>query len=439
MKKILAHFNWWAVMGRFVVGLLFVLFSVPGFFRYMANHWVHFSLLAKPLIAMADFPAFVYSLMTPSPHELFLTSLRLLLYGIGGYLLGLFCLAGCKGRGALNSILGFVGGVLVIHALLWAIQIVIWIVRAVIAIINLVIDLIVYVFHFIGSLLHIVPATTHPPATEVPVPAHPYHPATEVTARPSWFHVGIAFISTHLWLLVLVALLIVLLMILSEGVRNFFAILGAFVAFIVVAYFVFAVILLGLLLAEIVGVGAFLGNIVLDDFIASWESGQGPVESFTGAFGVGMGISMFLLSALGATRAYSLMVQEWSINLPLWQHFSPVKVFYAILPAHFRQVFSIWFFSNTFPIFDVLLLILVIAAAYLGLLRGLWAYKEKEGEFRRFFFSKEANLLLLSPLIALLVPVGLAHLPSEPPSRHIQSSYVQQSQTTHYPTNYYNY
>lgn len=454
-----SSFQWSLLPLQFLVGIIVILFNAPGFVRYVAHNWVGNGIISDTLGSLANIPENTYLLFTPLDGDLFSLLLRLSIYGIGFYLLGVVTLAIGKQELRLipSAIISLVTGVCAIAIMLWAFLILFWLVR------NLIL-LVVFLLSYINILLIIILAIVG-----------------LLIIIVLWEEFGILgiiglFLLVALsvglgWLILPYLPLIITILLWIGGISVAIGLLGLVIALLAVIWDEFAlpgivaVLILGALvwfgrsilydillwvyerillpLLEIIlqvlywlggvllivigflfrllvflalvcmgiGIIALLGNILLDDLRAAWNAGSGLKGTVLASFGIGLAVGLLLLTSSGTPQAIDLVDQVWQATVPVADNFSPMNLFVGILPSAYQAPMQSTFAATGIPIFNALVVLTVLGISYLGIIRGLG--REREDKFHVYFIGKEAATLAFAVPLAVLVVVILALAPSE--------------------------
>jgi hypothetical protein len=220
------------------------------------------------------------------------------------------------------------------------------------------------------------------------------------------------------WLTIALLWVVQLLATIFGYIGRFFSWLGQYFVWLVeVVAFLFGLVLMFLtyLFFALIGIGAvaMLGNLLLDDIRAAWNSGTGVKGSSQGAFAVGLAVSLLLAVSLGDVQSAEVVNLTWNAIVPTALQFDVMGTYMLLLAPPWDLRLPMVFATAGIPLFDAFLLAVVILIGVLGALRGLRYGTTYEDSFSVRFFSEEAFWLIIGPPLVVLSAVAIANAPSD--------------------------
>ncbi len=166
------------------------------------------------------------------------------------------------------------------------------------------------------------------------------------------------------------------------------------------------------ILGVTLGVLGTLGSTLVDQIRSAWHSGTGHRGILLGAFSIGLAISL-LLWASSTSGTGAIVDGAWHVHSFLLRDVSPTQTLIALLPQGVRDASSVIFGSASPPMFDFLLLALVLPLSFIGIMRGL-SVRHADG-FRTSFIRRDIMLVMAALLFAIpvllstIIGVNLPH------------------------------
>jgi|GEM_PF-4799931 len=233
----------------------------------------------------------------------------------------------------------------------------------------------------------------------------------------------------------------------------------------VLAWLVKAILVL-LCITSIIGFIGCLGQILIDQFKTAMEAGRSQKGVLTASFSLGVSIALILLVAAGSPQTAiaqghsTLSVSEqhetpshaagttalakkkrrknrqhlkppissppvvvapppapvpmagiattidraWTESTFIFKSASPTRIFLATLPASVEEWARKTFRTASAPIFDALVLALVLGFSLIGLLRGILSRAELE--YRMRFYNRDLLAIAVIPLLVVILMIG---------------------------------
>lgn len=409
------------VLLSFFAGCVFILFNFSGFLTYAAHTWFPDTPFAEPVVQMATWPDKLLLILNISAPDMLQELLRFSFYGIWVFLAFALLLAIRRQNVliAVNVMLGLVAGASGIVLLAWlGVGLVLlsglaWMVLQFLfsiwgTIVTFLVSLVAGLWGFLSPIVSFL----WPIALALVVAGWMLAAIVAVFKRSRW--AGVLSIAVLALVGGLIFFMRDALLPLWNRVMEILAPIGQFLGSVlgvawewIVRIFLFLVgviVILGLIAS---GAGVVLlvvgsiGAILVDQFRTGWRSGNGHWATLFGAFSIGLALALIFWTCSGSPDLAAMVDQTWASTMPFLSAVSPSQLGDTFLPEAVRDISHMALIGIQAPLFDTLVLAIVLPLSYISLIRGLGS--PHNTEVPAPFFSR--NVLILGGMLVFALPI----------------------------------
>jgi hypothetical protein len=402
MKKLGYKLMFWDVL----VGCVFVLFNFNGFMRFAAKNWVPASSasIAAAIVQISHWPDVFVPAQKEATLALLGGLLHLCFFGLWIYLAAIVILSLVRLRPgiAANGLLGLTAGLLSIAIITWSSSILAFVVRLLITVGVFVFGVLASVLNFLLPILGWIVIVLAIGAAVLGIGWAIYQ---------FWRRYGLwgvagtlagGFLLFFIWPL-LVRLYESIILPALRWLGSILAYLAGLVAFLL-GWLIKIVLVVAVIVSAIglfIGFVGSMGHLLIDQVKAAWRSGSGQRGILLGSFAVGLSVVLIVWVSSGSVEMTRVVDNAWKGSTFLLSDASPVRTCNALLPTFVVTLGPTMFQTANAPVFDAVVLLLVLLVSYIGILRGM--RPRQEDSFRTIFVSQD--LLKLGGLMFLALPI----------------------------------
>ncbi len=406
LKTPLSDVNWRFLGAELAVGLVFFIFNFRGFLEYAANHWAPLW-LANPTFSLLRFTekalAFTGSGTAWSP-----LLAEWLVVGLWWYIAILvatsfvFMKPGRLAHGLSGLCLGL-GSIVLLS---WTGVVLVKIASIIGAILAFVFSIVGAVFHFISALVAVVFPYLAGIALVIGAMYALVHLARALSLTLVKYVLAAVAAGAVVWLALpllrwcYASLLLPILHFLAPIVAWIFAAVG------VVLMFVLAFVAVMGVAGVLVFVVGMLGRLAIDQFRTAWQGGRGERPMALAGFSVGSAFALLLTVTAGLPDVAAGIDAAWHEHAWMLNTWSPAASHFQALPDVVANAAATVFQHANAPIFDAVVVVLLLPAAAVGTMR--WG-KMLEENWEKRYLSKDAAIVGGTLSLSLVILVAAAY------------------------------
>lgn len=411
------------ILLNLLAGCVFILFNFGGFLSYAAHTWFPNSTFTEPVVQVADWPNKLLLMLNGSAPDMLEALLRFCFYGIWVFLAFALFLA-IRHQNILiagNALLGLVAGASSIVVLAWLgmgfVQLsgIVWMV------LQFLLGAWTVFATFLGSLLtpiwnflYPILSFLWPIALALFAVGVVLWTVTALMTRSRW--AGVLSIAVVVIFGGLIFLNRESLLPFWGRVVAFLTPIGQFLGstlgvvwewFVRVFIFLVGLILIIMLVASGVGIVLLvvgsLGAILVDQFRTAGHSGKGHWEVLFGSFSIGLALALIFWTCSASPELAAIVDRTWDSTMPFLSAVSSSQLGDAFLPQAVRDLSHMALSGVQAPLFDALVLAIVLPISYISLLRNLGTQPKQHTQVTVRYFSRD--VLQLGLMLALSFPL----------------------------------